>query len=289
MTLARELVHELEQKWSRFLPDSEISHVNHVAGNVSIVSAETFALISRAVDAQELTDGRFNPLMLHQLTELGYDTPWEERDSLVSQGTDGVRSSPATDEPILLFPEINAVQLPTGVGFDPGGIGKGLAADLVTDFLVANGATSTSVELGGDLRVSGEPWYATTWEIGVANPFDRTTDIASFSPECGAVATSSILRRCWTTGNEQRHHLLDPTTGRSAVTDLVSVTACSSMTWWAEIAAKVALMAGSADAVDLLRRFGTPGVVVAADGNVYATETADLASPASPRKEQVNA
>ena len=50
----------------------------------------------------------------------------------------------------------DAVRLPAGLGFDPGGIGKGLAADLVSDELVRAGADGVCVNLGGDLRVRGE-------------------------------------------------------------------------------------------------------------------------------------
>lgn len=269
---AHDLIARLEQRWSRFLPSSEISHVNGNAGNVTVVSEQTFGLMSRAVEAQALTGGRFNPLMLLQLTALGYDAPWQQRvDGVTSGRPAGDQPRPASTEPIDLFPEINAVRIPEATAFDPGGIGKGFAADLVTHFLIEQGATCSSVELGGDVRVSGEPWFDTSWRIGVANPFDDSADIAAFSPLGGAVATSSRLRRSWIVENEQRHHLLDPSTGQPALTDLVSATACSSVAWWAEVAAKVALIEGSSGAIDLLQEFGTPGLVVAADGSVQTT------------------
>ncbi len=283
---AHKFVDRLELRWSRFLPDSEISRLNRNSGNISIVSPETLTLITRAVEAQTLTAGRFNPLMANQLASLGYATPWQDRDNVASYGSDDDRLWPATNEPIVLFPDVNAVQIPKDSAFDPGGIGKGLAADLVTGFLNNSGAHCTSVELGGDVRVSGEPWYDTSWHIGVANPFDTTTDIAAFAPRCGAVATSSTLRRRWIANSQQRHHLLDPATGRSAETDLVSATACSTVTWWAEVAAKVALMAGSNEALALLREFNTPGIVITADGRVLTAGTPAMPEPI--REEMAN-
>lgn len=268
---AHGLLDQLEQKWSRFLPDSEISRLNRNTGHLTVVSPETFSLIARASEAQALTGGRFNPLMLTQLRHLGYDRPWQDRAAGADSGS-SITVQPASAEPIELFPDLNGVRVPAGATFDPGGIGKGLAADIVTAFLTAQGATSSSVELGGDVRVSGEPWFGATWRIGVADPLNPARDIAAFAPHCGAVATSSVLRRRWQTNGEQRHHLLDPATGQPAATNLVSATACSSATWWAEIAAKVALMAGSREALDLLRQFGTPGVVMTADGLVLTTE-----------------
>ncbi len=274
---AQELVQSLEHKWSRFLADSEVSHANRNAGNVTVVSGETFELFSRAVQAHELTGGRFNPLMLNQLSELGYGTPWQEDRAETQRLVTDSRLRPGACEPIALFHDISAVMVPAGAAFDPGGIGKGLAADLVTIFLDDRGSTSSSVELGGDLRVSGTPWCDTAWRIGIASPFDSGADIATFTPHHGAVATSSTLRRRWTVDGEERHHLLDPTTGRPAETDLVAVSACSTTTWWAEVAAKVALIAGSDCALDLLRDFDTPGITVDSDGVIRSTDSAAAA------------
>ncbi len=217
--------------------------------------------------------------MLDQLRQLGYDVSWQDRASVDDTSAMGSRRGaasiqPGSTEPIDLLAPVSAVRIPAGTAFDPGGIGKGLAADLVTEFLVANGATCTSVELGGDLRFSGRPWFGPDWRIQVANPFDDRAEIAAFSTTAGAVATSSTLRRRWMADDETRHHLLDSRTGRSATTDLVSVTTCAASAWWAEVAAKVALMAGSESAVEVLRSLGTPGIAVTADGFVYSTDVA---------------
>jgi thiamine biosynthesis lipoprotein len=278
---ARRLVLQLEQRWSRFLPTSEVSAINANAGNLTLVSPETFDLIRRAVLARTLTDDRFNPLMLEQLRSLGYDRSWDDRPGgPLGDGDNAKHPRPAAREPIHLHPDIHAVSIPPGTALDPGGIGKGLAADMVTEHLMDGGATTTSVELGGDVRVSGEPWSDVVWRIPVANPFRPTDDIAEFLPSGGAVATSGTLRRCWRANGEQRHHLLDPATGRPARTDLVAVTASSREAWWAEVAAKVALIAGADEALDLLDRFDTPGITVAADGTVAATPVAVAAADA---------
>ena len=61
------------------------------------------------------------------------------------------------------------------------------------------------------------------------------------------------------------HHLIDPTTGRSAVTDLDSVTTVGPTLWWAEAVAKVALMRGSTSGRELLEDLGMSGVLVGRD------------------------
>jgi thiamine biosynthesis lipoprotein len=267
---ARDLVWSLEQRWSRFRPGSEISGLNRVAGRVTVVSAPTYQLIRAAVRARAATGGLFNPLMLHQLEAHGYRRPWGE-DRPEPTG-DAVR--PGVDDDIVLYPEISAVRLPEGCGFDPGGIGKGLAVDLAIELCRRRGSAFASVELGGDLRVDGAPWYGDRWVIGVEDPFDPDRQIATFTPTAGAVTTSTTLRRRWSAGGRTLHHLLDPRTGQPTRSDVVAATTCADLAWWAEVAAKTAVLVGSAAAPDYLRSIGTPGAVVTEDGRIL-TSVAD--------------
>ena len=69
-------------------------------------------------------------------------------------------------------------------------------------------------------------------------------------------------------GSQRRHHLLDPSTGYPAQTDLVAVTTCSSQAWWAEVLAKTALIAGRDQAAQILRAQATAGVMVDGRGEV---------------------
>ena len=66
-------VADLERRWSRFRPDSEISQLNRNAGWPTIVSAETFELVAAAVNAWSATNGRFDPTVLQAMVANGYD------------------------------------------------------------------------------------------------------------------------------------------------------------------------------------------------------------------------
>ncbi len=262
----RRFVEDLERRWSRFLPASEISRLNRLAGRVTLVSETTYALVERAQQARELTGGAFNPLGLDQLERLGYDRPFEEVRGGGSPGRTSIAT--LTDEPIECLPEILAVRLPEGSRFDPGGIGKGFAADLVAAHLVELGATSLQIELGGDVHVVGPPWSGATWQIGIDLTRDGVAGSYNLGIPAGGVATSGVTRHMWSSGDEMVHHLIDPVTGISAATDLVSVTVAAASTWWAEVLAKVAVMAGSSGVATILNRFAVAGVIVPAVGPV---------------------
>ena len=267
-------VRQLERRWSRFDPDSEISQLNRHPGRLTIVSASTYQLVQRAEEARAATGGRFNPLLLDQLETAGYRRSWLAGGGPAANAADAAialdPARPGTTEPIEMLAEVHGVRIPVGARFDPGGLGKGLAVDQVTDWCLAEGATTVCIDLGGDLRVHGEPWYGPQWRIGVDHPFRPGTELAAFTPSEGAaVTTSTTLRRSWAgPGGHRHHHLLDPITGRPSASDVVAVTTCSSRAWWAEVAAKAALLAGSAAATTVLAGLATPGIVVTADGRV---------------------
>jgi thiamine biosynthesis lipoprotein len=256
---------ELEGRWSRFVDASEVTELTRRAGAWVTVSDDTLLLVRRAVDAWWLTGGAFDPTVLGDVLRAGYDRTFDElrRDpsparSLLLPGCDGIEFGPSS------------VRLAAGTGFDPGGIGKGLAADLVVEALVAGGADGVCVNLGGDVRVAGESPDGGGWTIAVAHPWGGD-DLSRLGVADGAVATSSVLRRRWERGGEQRHHLIDPRTGRPSDSPLVQVSVVSGTGWEAEVLAKAVLINGDAHPFDILGGTGAEALAVADDGTVLVT------------------
>src|SRR3954469_19181222 len=84
---AEALVGDRERRWSRFLPDSEVSRINAEPEVWHGVAPDTFRLIEAAVAASALTDGHFDPTVLHALVAAGYDRSFE----FVAAGRPAVR------------------------------------------------------------------------------------------------------------------------------------------------------------------------------------------------------
>jgi thiamine biosynthesis lipoprotein len=260
---ARRRIAQLEARWSRFRPDSEVSRLNAAGGRPVPVSADTIALVRLAFAGRRGTVGRFDPTVLGALVDEGYDRSFEQLDGSAGTELDGRAVGVvgvAVDE------RVGTVTLRPGVGFDSGGIGKGLAADLVVADLLAAGASGACVNLGGDLRAEG----AGPWTVAVADPFDaRQPPLARLAFDAGGVATSSRLRRTWMQEGSVRHHLIDPATGRSAATGVAAVTVLTGEAWRAEVLAKAALLAGVEGAQAVLAGAGATGLVVDDAGGVH--------------------
>jgi thiamine biosynthesis lipoprotein len=72
-------------------------------------------------------------------------------------------------------------------------------------------------------------------------------------------------------GGAASHHLIDPRTGRPAVTDVVQATVVAGSALRAESLAKAAIIAGSVDGFALLERARVRGaVLVTSNGEVRA-------------------
>ena len=225
---------EHEQRFSRFLPDSELCRVN--TRQTTRVSA-AFAQVTRlALAAATRTGGLFDPTTLVALEAAGYDRDIEvvRLDPRVTPLADP-RSCGRWDEVSLRG---RTIDLPEGVALDFGGIAKGWTADRAAEE-AARLLPWALVDAGGDLRLTGDA-PREGLPIDIEDPFGG--DMPSLQLHHGALATSSTRKRRWGDG---RHHLIDPRTGRPSATDFVQVTAWAPTCVEAEVSAKWVLLGGN--------------------------------------------
>ena len=275
---AQHRIDDLERRWSRFDDQSEVSALTRFAGSPVVVSAETLELVERALAAWRLTGGLFDPTLLGPLVRAGYDRSFEALGPTAHSGTSALETGVAGIQIIA-----NTVRIPARTGFDPGGIGKGLAADIVVDEIMAEGATGVCVNLGGDVRVEGTGPSGNAWTVAVEHPHHEEP-LASVGLARGAVATSTTLRRAWSVDGEPRHHLIDPATGRPSTGDLTFVTVVAGHAWMAEVLAKAVLLHGTPHQFDLLAGNGAAAFAIDHSGRISATLGIDayLAEPFHP-------
>jgi FAD:protein FMN transferase len=270
LAAARGRLADLEARWSRFRPDSEISTLNRAAGRSVAVSPETLTLLALAVLGWRATGGRFDPTVLGALEAAGYDRSFDQLPA-GRPGADGPRPAPGPAPGLAglrIDPEAGTVTLPAGTRLDLGGIAKGYAADLLCAQLLEGGATGVCVNVGGDLRVGGTAPDG-GWAIAVPHPHGGQA--ATLQLTEGAAATSSPLQRAWHVGGRPAHHLIDPHTGRPADTGILQATVVTAEAWRAEVATKAAFLAGLSDALTLATRLGAEALVVDQDGGLHLT------------------
>ena len=80
--IVRALFAEWEQTLSRFLPESELSRLNQHAGTSVAVSDLLYHVLATALIAAQATQGVYDPALLEQLKQVGYDRTFDALDEL---------------------------------------------------------------------------------------------------------------------------------------------------------------------------------------------------------------
>jgi thiamine biosynthesis lipoprotein len=258
-----------------------VSRLNAAGGRPVEVSSDTLELVELAIEGWSLTDGCFDPTILPALTAAGYDVPFGSVIGRAAGPAHVVAAAAPGPTCIRTDRRASTVTLPPGVQFDPGGIGKGFAADLVAAELIDRGADGVCVNVAGDVRVAGSPPPDRRWEVAVEDPHDPRSELARLVVADAGVCTSSTLIRRWKAGGRRFHHLIDPSTGSPTRTDLVAATVVAPRAWLAEVLTKVLFVRGVDVGAPLVSGLGATGIAVRHDGTVLALPRIEEVLPCS--------
>jgi len=266
---AEQVFHGVEERFSRFRPSSELSHLNAMSGRSVTVSLEMFDLLHLCRRFHLLSGGLFDPAILPALESAGYDRSFE----LVAADTRAGPRNPPTGSGSIADLALDrgqmTVQAPPAVRLDLGGIGKGYAVNRAARALAPLG--DFLVDAGGDIFASGHGPDGDGWVVAVANPLneDENLDVVRLRGE--ALATSTVARRRWQRDGRWLHHLIDPRTGEPALSDSLSVSVIAPSAVEADVFAKVALLLGSEEGKRFIDAQGAHALFVGSDGSCQAT------------------
>lgn len=255
----------LEHLWSRFISDSDIQRLNGAEGAAVVVAEETVQLISEMKRAHVLTGGDFNPTLLPALVAAGY----------AASLTDPTRTTALPDSAqspgdlAAVVTEGRKVTMPRGTTLDAGGMGKGLAGDIIAEKVMNLGALGVMVELLGDIVVTGMAPDAIAWRLSVEDPFNTADPLELVRLSRGAIVTSSQLKRRFD-GN-RRHHLMDARTGKSAVSDVQTATVIAGTGAHAEALSKSAFVRPPHEFVRWVPSMSAACLLVLADATVVTS------------------
>lgn len=171
------------------------------------------------------------------------------------------------------------------VQLDFNSIAKGYTVDLVAEELEQRGISDYLVNIGGEIRCKGENREGEDWKIAIETPYDGNMAMDSYVKvlplsNC-ALATSGNYRRFYYTEDGQKvAHTIDPHTGRSVISELLSVTVVAPTCAEADAAATMFMAMGSeGGALELAKRceaeYGWSYYFIYADGEGYRIECSE--------------
>jgi len=216
--LERELA-EVDETCSRFRVDSELARLNARAGRPVAVSPRLFNAVTVALRGAASSDGLVDPTIGRTLRLAGYDQTFELVRRREPRTFIGRFATAPSWQLIDVDVDRSTVCVPAGAELDLGATAKALAADRAASAIAKAVGGGVLVSLGGDIAVAGEP-PAGGWSIRLAD--DHAAPLLSAGPavsiRAGGLASSGTAVRRWRSGRVAMHHIVDPRTGRPAVT-----------------------------------------------------------------------
>lgn len=159
-----------------------------------------------------------------------------------------------------------SLTLKNGQKADFGAITKGYACDQARELLEQSGVSAAVVAVGGSLLFYGSP--GRDWVAAIRHPEQENAYAGTFTLKEGCVSTSGAYERFLEAEGKTYHHILDPSTGYPAESDLLSVTVVSSSGALSDALSTACFVLGAEKGAALLNAFGAQGVFILKDHTV---------------------
>ena len=264
------LLRDMEESLSRRMENSPVAILNRER---EVTDGSVAALLVDALTIAAATGDAFYPALAQVIDLWGFGTdaqrvPGEEE---LAEAMKAVNESTFSIEG-------DTVKLTGEADIDLGGIAKGAAGEILYSFLSASGVESAVLDLGGDVALLGSKSDGSAWRIAVKDPANGAEHIGILSLSDAFIATSGVYERFFEENGTRYHHILDPETGMSAESGLVSVTVVCESGIWADALSTACFVMGVEDSLALRDAYIERGatlfemIFVTEDGRVLYTE-----------------
>ncbi len=210
---ALEEARRLNQLLSNYLPDSEWSRVNRLAGRQPVtVSPELFQLLQDCVSYSRQSEGTFDITVGPLMKVWGF---YKGSGHLPHRSEVEAALEDVSWRNIELDPRNHTVRFARlGVNIDPGGIGKGYAVDRMADILKQDGVKSALVSgASSSIYAIGAPPGEPGWKISIKNPRDTSKTAAAVWLKDQSLSTSGNYEKFFYADGKMWSHIMDPRTG----------------------------------------------------------------------------
>ena len=202
----------VDAQLSPYIESSELYRVNRDAAvEPVVVSNDFFQLLQKSLYYSRISQGAFD------ITFASVGFLYNYREGIAPDDVALKKHLPAINYHHLHLDEKNHTIFfdHPDVKIDLGGIAKGWAVDRSIEILKRAGVTSAIVTAGGDSRILGDR-RGTPWMIGIRHPRKPDAYAVRLPLQDSAISTSGDYERYFFEGELRIHHIIDPSSGRSA-------------------------------------------------------------------------
>lgn len=275
--LIAEIDQEAKASMSIFDDSSLISRINR--NETDSLDRHIEFNIELAGKFYELSDGAYDVTIKPLTSAWGF----AEKSSLQEPNVDSLLQFVGFDK--ITVAEGRLIKSDSRSQLDFNSIAKGYVVDLVAERLDQMGIADYMINIGGEIRCKGINPRGGDWTIGIETPYEGNFEQESVEKiiaitNCG-VATSGNYRRFHLSEDGRKvAHTIDPKTGYSVLSDLLSVTVIAATCAEADAAATMFMAMGSTEeTLELAKRcereFGWKYYFIYADNDNYRIEATE--------------
>ena len=200
-------------------PNSKVSELNQ-SGFVE--DEDVFKVLEGALKVSQSTDGALDPSVYPLVEEWGFIS----RDFRIPDKSTIDELLQHVDYTQIAL-NFNRTYIPKKMKLDLGAVAKGYAADRAKGILAQNEVKSAILNLGGTVAAVGTKPDGSDWKVGISDPESTGGYFATVTLRDKIVATSGSYERYFEQDGKRYCHILDPKTGMSADSGVVSVSIIS--------------------------------------------------------------
>jgi thiamine biosynthesis lipoprotein len=261
-----------EKLLSKTKKGSDIYKVNHAGGRAVTCDPVTIKVLQKGIRYGKMTDGLFD-ITVGQAEDL-YDFHDKKHHTVPTDAQLAQAVSHINYQNVQISGREVSLTDPDSE-IDLGGIAKGYIADRLGVWMKKQGVTSAIISLGGNITcVGGKDGSA--FKVGIEKPFSDQSEVVGYTKaKEQTVVTSGVYERYFRKNGRLYHHILDPSTGRPADTDVYSVTivAGSGRSIDCDAMATICLLMGKEKGMDFIeKQDGCQALFIDKDGKITKTK-----------------
>ncbi len=259
-----------ENTFSKTIKGSDVWNINQGQGKPVTVGEDTLTLLQSALSYARLSEGRIDPTIGPVASLWDFSSP--SAPSLPSGKDLEEALSHVGYQGIIIAGDTVSFSDPKAK-IDLGFIAKGYIADKMKDYLISQGVTSATINLGGNVLTIGSRPDKTPFRVGVQKPFASTGTPALILPVTDmSVVSSGIYERCFELDGTLYHHILDTKTGYPVQNNLFEVTILSKSSMDGDALSTTCFILGLEEGMALIESLeNTEALFFTSDGKIHAS------------------
>ena len=265
----------IEQSMSTYISGSELNRFNqYAATDWYDVSADLCFVVQTAIEISAQTKGAFDVTIGPLVDSWGFGAAAEQDSPPSDEHIGELMTSVGTGllQADCSRPAVRKQQ--ASVRVDLSAIAKGYGVDALAALVESKGIDNYLVEIGGDIRVSGNNPQRAAWSIAIEIPELTPESLArpvydAIRLSTGAVATSGDYRNFYERDGRRYSHAIDPRSGYPIRHVTASVTVIASDAITADAWATALLVLGSAEGLPLAEREAIAALFIDRDDGAF--------------------